>query len=126
MILLDTSALIASLTGNRAAMKTLRAAVAQGQPIRLSTLVLYEWLRGPRTSSEILEQEQLLPTHEALAFGSREAVFAADLYRAVSRARTREVDIGIAAIAIRHKAHLWTLNSADFADIPGLSLWKGR
>ncbi len=46
----------------------------------------------------------------------------AKLYRSVSRARGREVDLAIAACAIVNNAFVWTLNSKDFADIPNLRL----
>ena len=39
---------------------------------------------------------------------------------------SREIDIAIAACAIRHEAALWTLNTADFADIPGLRLYQAK
>ena len=51
---------------------------------------------------------------------------AANVYRRASRARGREVDIAIAACAIAHRAHLWTLNPDDFRDIPGLDLHVSR
>jgi len=38
----------------------------------------------------------------------------------VSRARGREIDIAVAACAIANGAAIWTLNPADFRDIPGL------
>jgi predicted nucleic acid-binding protein len=36
----------------------------------------------------------------------------------------REVDIAIGACAITYEAQLWTLNTADFKDIPGLRLYS--
>jgi predicted nucleic acid-binding protein len=84
--------------------------------------VLYEWLRGPRTGQEIADQEELLPASAALPFGPEEAGLSAELYRTVRRARGREIDLAIAAYAIRHEAQLWTLNPRDFGDIPGLRL----
>jgi predicted nucleic acid-binding protein len=126
MILLDTSLLIAAWSGRGSALPDLRRAVAQGEQFLLSSVVLYEWLRGPRTSAEILEREQILPAEDAIPFGTFEAALAADIYRTVKRARSREIDIAIAATAIRHNAKLWTLNPGDFADIPGLSLYKAR
>ncbi|MEO5926909.1 MAG: type II toxin-antitoxin system VapC family toxin [Bryobacteraceae bacterium] len=126
MILLDTSLLIEAWSSRRAALPDVRRAIVQGEQFLLSSVVLYEWLRGPRTSSEILEQEQILPSADAIPFGPTEASLAADIYRAVKRARSREIDIAIAATAIRHNAKLWTLNPADFADIPGLTLYKPR
>jgi hypothetical protein len=52
----------------------------------------------------------------------REAALAADLYRRVQRPRGREIDLTVAACAITYGARLWTLNSRDFADIPGLEI----
>jgi predicted nucleic acid-binding protein len=85
-------------------------------------LVLYEWLRGPRVDAEVSDQEALLPAAHAAAFGPAEAALAASLYRRVRRARSRELDLAIAACAIARGARLWTLNPGDFADIPDLVL----
>ena len=98
----------------------------QGRQVGLSSLVVFEWLRGIRTPGQNMAQEALFPAAAALPFGPEEAEVAARLYRSLKRPRGREIDIGIAATAIRHEAHLWTLNSKDFADIPGLSLWRPR
>jgi predicted nucleic acid-binding protein len=92
----------------------------------LPALVIYEWLRGPREPSELVVQERLFPASAALPFGTEDAMLSAQLYRIVRRARSREIDIAIAACAIRHEAELWTLNSGDFADIPGLRLFDPR
>jgi predicted nucleic acid-binding protein len=89
----------------------------------LSTLVLYEWLRGPRHDSELAHQEALFPAEQAVPFGPREAAIAAALYRGVKRARQREFDLGVAACALASGAALWTLNTGDFRDIPGLDLF---
>jgi len=48
---------------------------------------------------------------------------AAGLYRRVTRARQRERDLAIAAVAIGHDGPLWTLTLPDFRDIPGLRLY---
>ena len=50
----------------------------------------------------------------------REAI--QDYASRVKRARGREIDIAIAACAVVHTAHLWTLNPADFEDIPDLKV----
>ena len=47
---------------------------------------------------------------------------AARLYQQVRRARSREIDLAIAACAITREIPLWTLNRKDFDDIPGLVL----
>lgn len=122
MIHVDTSALIAALTGSRRSAFVLRGFISDGLRLGLSTPVLYEWLRGPRNAAELAAQEILLPSRDAFSFGLDEAALAADLYRRMTRPRGREMDIAIAACAIANNAALWTLNPGDFADVPGLTL----
>jgi predicted nucleic acid-binding protein len=93
---------------------------ADGERLAVPTLVLYEWWRGPRRNEELVTQEALFPESEALPFESEQADIAARLYRLVERPRGRELDLAIAAQAISRDAALWTLNTADFADLPGL------
>jgi predicted nucleic acid-binding protein len=126
VILLDTSLLIDAFTGTKHSSAALFSLLERGQRIVLSSLVLFEWLRGPRTSVEIAIQEDLFPAAAALPYETEDARISADLYRSVRRARSREVDIAIAACAIRREAELWTLNPADFADIPGLRLMERK
>ena len=90
----------------------------------LSTLVLYEWWRGPRIAAELAAQEALMPTDAAVSFGPEEAKIAAALYRSVERPRRREADLAIAACAIVWGAELWTSNPRDFRDIPHLRLFE--
>ena len=124
MIHLDTSVLIDALTGQKRLAPSVRRLLDDGQRISLSALVLFEWRRGPRTTEQLEAQEALFPSDEAAAFGSAEALLASELYKKVRRARGREVDIAIAACAMRHHARLWTANPTDFADIPGLTLLR--
>lgn len=90
----------------------------------MSTPVLYEWWRGPRETGELMAQKEAFPVVAAPTFDAACARTAADLYRTVRRARGREMDIVIAACAIEHGAALWTLNPADFEDVPGLTLYR--
>jgi predicted nucleic acid-binding protein len=122
LIHLDTSALVDALTGPKRSAPALRAILEGGERISISTLVLYEWLRGPRRQSEITHQEALLPADQAVPFGPREAAIAAHLYRVVPRARQRELDLAVAACALMSGARLWTLNAVDYRDIPDLIL----
>jgi len=122
VIHLDTSTLVDALTGPKRSATRLRAWIDRGERILLSTLVLYEWLRGPRLSEEIEAQEALFPRAAAVPFGVREAEVAATLYRTVRRPRGREIDLAVAACALSHGAGLWTLNPEDFRDIPDLRL----
>jgi len=122
LIFLDTSALIDSLSGPKRSSPVMRAAIERGERILLPTLVLYEWLRGPRLPEELEAQEALFPSARAVPFGPDEAAEAARLYNRVSRSRGREIDLAIAACAILWEAELWTLNVSDFDDIPDLRL----
>jgi predicted nucleic acid-binding protein len=122
LIVLDTSVLIDSLSGPKRSAKQLRTVIELGERILLPSLVLYEWLRGPRLPSEIAAQEGLFPSEGAIAFGWREAALSAQLYQSLRRPRGREIDIAIAACAIVKDADLWTLNISDFKDIPQLRL----
>ena len=125
MIVLDTSVLVDALTGPRRSAPRLRSVIEGGERIVLGTLVLYEWLRGPRAPDEIAAQDALFPRESAIAFGPEEAEVAARLYRTLPGARQREFDLCVAACALTHDATLWTLNVEDFRDIPGLALFSG-
>ena len=118
----DTSALVDALTGPRRSLDTLVDLTRQGHRLMLSSIVLYEWRRGPRTRVELTAQEELFPSESAVTFGAAEAVVASRLYKAVPRARGREIDIAVAACALVADAAMWTLNPADFRDIPDLRL----
>ncbi len=120
MIFLDTSVLIDGLSGPRRSAERIRAALAGGERILLPSLVLYEWLRGPRLPEELNAQETLFPAERSVPFGPQEAAQAARLYATIRRPRGREIDLAIAACALLWEAELWTLNTEDFADIPGL------
>jgi predicted nucleic acid-binding protein len=124
LIFLDTSVLVESFTGRQRLLDMFRALVGRNERLALPAVVLYEWLRGPRFAEELNLQEATFPKSSMVPFGAEEAVIAARLYRSVQRARGREIDLMIAACAIRHDAELWTLNVADFKDIPGLRLLR--
>lgn len=119
---LDTSALVDALTGPRRSLDALAALAEQGHRLSLSAIVLYEWLRGPRTRQELVAQEELFPRETVVPFGAPQAALAARLYASVKRPRGREIDLAIAACAIHDNAALWTLNHADFRDIADLAL----
>jgi predicted nucleic acid-binding protein len=122
MIHVDTSVLVDSLTGPKRSAAKMRRWLDDGERLFVSSVVLYEWLRGPRLAEELQAQEVLFPEEVSVAFGPGEARIAAELYRIVKRPRSREIDIAIAACAITHGAALWTLNPSDFADIPSLTV----
>ena len=123
MIVIDTSVLVDALTGLRRSEAAVRGALAEGEQILLPALVMYLWLRGPRLPEELAAQESLFPSESVIPFDKEQARVSAGLYRVLSRARTREVDIAIAACALVHEARLWTLNRPDFRDVPGIRLY---
>jgi predicted nucleic acid-binding protein len=122
LIVVDTSALIDALTGPRRSLPRLLDFIESGERLILPTVVLYEWLRGPRLPEEIHVCEELFPQDQAVVFGATEAYVAANLYRKVRRPRGREIDLTIAATSILRDAALWTLNRDDFRDIESLPL----
>jgi predicted nucleic acid-binding protein len=122
MILLDTSVLMEALGAGGALRGEFRRAIDEGERLAVPSVVLYEWLRGPRLAEELTAQEALFPSADALAFGPDEARVAAALYRTLRRPRGREIDLAIAATALVWEARLWTLNPADFEDVPDLGL----
>jgi predicted nucleic acid-binding protein len=122
MIHLDSSVLVDALTGPKRSAPRLRQLIHNSERMHFSSFVLFEWRRGPRTPEEIADQEALFPASHSVPFGSAEALVAADVYRKIKHPRGREIDIAIAACAITQDAQLWTLNPADFKDIPNLKL----
>jgi predicted nucleic acid-binding protein len=118
----DTSALVDALTGPRRSLDVLIHLTEEGHRLSLSAIVLYEWLRGPRTPEDLAVQEELFPRARAVPFGAEQAAVAARLYAAVKKPRGREIDLAVAACALHDGATLWTLNREDFRDLPGLSL----
>jgi predicted nucleic acid-binding protein len=119
----DTSVLIDILTRDRPLLAPYEHGVTSGHRMEMSTIALYEWLRGPRSELEIRLLGAICPKDRIVRFGPAEAELAADLYRTVKRARGREADIAIAACAIEHEAAIWTTNPRDFQDIPGVKLY---
>lgn len=123
LIHVDTSVLVDAFTGPRRSLASLESATMNGEVVTFCSIVLYEWLRGPRTDAEVATVRAFFQTDRLAAFGEREARTAATLYRRVRGARQRQADLTIAACAIEHGATLWTLNAGDFDDIPDLTLY---
>ena len=124
LVHLDNSVLIDAFTGRRRSASPLVDAVSRRDVPTICTIVLYEWLRGPRTDEERSDVDGFFEREFLASFGEREATTAARLYTQVARARQRQADLAIAACAIEHGARLWTLNPSDFEDIPGLTLYR--
>ena len=80
--------------------------MARGHVVATSALALNEWFRRPRTPEELEDQEALLPSTDARGLGPAGAARAAALYRMVKRARSRDMDLAIAAYATTRRASL--------------------
>ncbi len=126
LIHLDTSLLVGAFTGARRSLPALRRATVEGDVLTFAAIVLYEWLRGPRSDDERQAVDEFFATDVLAVFGRREAERAAALYQQVKRPRQRQADLAIAACAIEQGASLWTLNRVDFSDVPGLVLYNPR
>ena len=124
LVHLDNSVLVDAFTTPHRSTAALLEAISKGDALAYSTIVLYEWLRGPRTDQERRDASLFFGSSSIAAFGPDEAATAARLYRQVPGARRRQADIAIAACALEHGAALWTLNPGDFEDIPGLKLYR--
>jgi predicted nucleic acid-binding protein len=124
LIHLDTSVLVDAFTGPRRSLSRFEKVTRDGEVVTFCTIVLYEWLRGPRTDDEVETVSAFFQTERVAPFREREAKTAAALYRRVKRARQRQADLAIAACAIEQGATLWTLNAEDFDDVPGLTLFR--
>ena len=118
----DTSALVDALTGPRRSLDKLIELTDAGHRLTISSLVLTEWLRGPRTKADLEAQEALFPTETAVPFGAVEAALAAKLHAQVPGAQGRALELAIAACALAHGAAILTLVPGDFRGIPGLRL----
>jgi predicted nucleic acid-binding protein len=126
LIHLDTSVLVDAFTGTRRALEHVANATSAGHVLTFCALVQYEWLRGPRTQDEEHAVRRFFGEDAVVPFGSHEAQTAAALYRRLKRARQRQADLVVAACALEHNPPLWTLNEADFADVPGLTLYQRK
>jgi len=122
MIHLDTSALVDALVSPHRSFDRLMSFVEDGHRLCISTLVLYEWLRGPRTVAERLAQEQILPAAAAVPFDAEAAARAAEIHEAVSRPRRRPAHLAIARCALVRGASPSPLHDRALAALPELEL----
>ena len=122
MIVIDTSVLVDSFTGARRSLHLLGDLLDRGERVIMTSIVLYEWLRGPRVRQELVDQEDIFRSASVVAFDMTDAARAADIYKRVRSPRGREIDLAIAAMALNRDAAVWTLNPIDFGDIPNLRL----
>jgi tRNA(fMet)-specific endonuclease VapC len=107
----------------------LNRALARGDEVAISAVVLFELWYGVASSHRPEENAELLRIFLAanirvLDFGSDDAAVAGELRRALERAGTPvgAYDLLIAAQAVRRGATLVTSNTVEFSRVPNLDL----
>jgi predicted nucleic acid-binding protein len=120
VIVVDTSALIDSLCGTQRSLDQLTGLIDAGERLALPSIVLYEWLRGPRFPQELQFQEELFPRDQIFAFEAADAAVAADLYRRLRKPRGPAAKFainghrfGLAPNPLASRVIEWPLESAD-------------
>ena len=83
LVHLDTSVLIDAFTAPRRALPAAERTLADGHVMTFSTMVLYEWLRGPRTDEERTIVNLQFDAARIVGFGTEEARLAASLFRSL-------------------------------------------
>jgi tRNA(fMet)-specific endonuclease VapC len=128
MICLDTNAVIVVLNDRRSPVrKRIDAAVARGEPLAISPIVLFELRYGAAKSAQPERNVRRITDFLAgpitiLPFEPGDAEEAGDIRAALERAGTPigPYDILVAAQARRRGALLVTANEREFARVRGL------
>jgi len=125
MIHLDTSFLVHALAAGTAQDQRLRAWLAAGETIGMSSVAWAEFLCGPVEPAALELLDRVVS--ERAAFGEGEAMLAARLFNESGRRRGSLADCMIAAAAIRAGVSLATDNPKDFRrfETAGLTLAAG-
>jgi tRNA(fMet)-specific endonuclease VapC len=128
MICLDTNAVIAAINGRRPDLRRrLEATIAAGELIGIPTIVLFEMRYGIARSARPQENAAILATFLMLdvtpwPFEPEDAQEAGGIRAELERTGTPigPYDVLIAAQARRRRAVLVTVNTREFAPVPGL------
>jgi tRNA(fMet)-specific endonuclease VapC len=130
--LLDSNLVIPYLADDPATVRLVEHLVPEGNTISVITYMeVYQGtLRGPDAVrsqdhlEHVLAVVPILPISPAVA--RRCARLREELRARNRRVRDRALDLMIAATALAHELQLVTRNMADYADIPGLTLFNLR
>jgi predicted nucleic acid-binding protein len=112
VIHLDTSFLVRALVRDSLEDRRLRAWLAAGEAMAMSTIAWAEFLCGPVEPAFLELVVRIVPRRTP--FGEEEALLSAGLFNETGRRRGSLADCMIAATAIRAQARLATENAADF------------
>ncbi len=120
MIHLDTSFLIRALVPRSPQDRELRAWLAQGEEVGMSSVAWTEFLCGPVLADAVAAVTGFLV--ERVPYLEEDAARAAALFNASGRRRGSLLDCMIAAVALRSGASLATANRADLRPFEGEGL----
>ncbi len=120
MVDLDANFLVDVFHRGSSSSRSMDRWVHRGDPVSISSVAWAEFLCGPVASEDALAARGLIRTIEPVT--EPDAVLAAELFNATGR-RTRSLaDCLIAALAIRRRVLLATLDAADFHRFRGFGL----
>ena len=128
MICLDTNIVISIVNGRGSSLRhRLGEQMRAGTPVALPVVALFEMRYGFAKSDRRQQSEHLLERFldlgvDVLSFETEDAAHAGDIRAELERKRTPigHYDYLIAAQARRRGAALVTLNTREFARVPGL------
>jgi len=122
LVHLDTDFLVYAVTSSGVEHRRLRVLSGTETQIQISSVVWYEFCRGPRTPDQIAVARSFFFEDSILPFSEELSILAADVFRQLQSTRRRSSDIAIGVTAAAMGALLITRNAADFAGIPGLEI----
>ena len=112
MVHLDTNFLIQATVAGSPAHAGFRMWSAAGESLGVSAVAWAEYLCGPLDPQGAAFAKQMFPLPESFLAG--DAVLAAELFNKTGRRSRSLADCMIAAVAIRCRAKLATINTPDF------------
>jgi predicted nucleic acid-binding protein len=112
MIDFDANFLVDVFQRGSASARLLDRWIHRGEPLGISSIAWAEFLCGPVAPGDAVAARELLGTIEPC--NGADATLAAELFNATGRRSRSLPDCLIAAVAIRRRAPLATLDKADF------------
>lgn len=119
---LDTDFLIHALAEAGAPRRRLIELAESNQIIEMSAIAWYEFSRGPRTPEQLAVGRAFFGENGVIPFSEQLAAAAGEVFRQLGSPRRRAADVAIGVTAAMRGATLLSLNTRDFAGIPGLSV----
>lgn len=125
MILLDTNVCVAHLNGDPRVARPMQEHASEiAVPSLVATELFYGFEKSSRAAENLPRLKQFLQTVQVVDYDIATAEIAGRLKAHLDRIgkRTGEMDILIAAVAVRHNALLVTNNLRHFENAPGIRL----